>query len=558
MSKNRWVLIGGGAAVAIVAAVIAVVLTMLLPDASRPGETTARFIPSSAPVYVSVNLRPGMSQIDLAREFFSLLQTDDFLDVRHDLQEQVEDETGIHFLDDITSWLGFDVSLVLLDAGPENPEWVLLAQIGDRDSAFDFVGDLLSYLEEGLFTKFDRDDHRGSDLWLAEDDTLALGITDEYLLVAGREATITDMVDNLESPPSRPLAEDQAFIAARKSVAKSRVMFMYIQAEAISDTFQDVLAPFSDQSGEIAGPRDNIPEYLAASASFVSNGIRLDLVAESSSKAAVSVPMNEVTSPGVLPADTFLLFSGVGLHQIWETFRESLDLDPAAGEEFEQALEDFEEQTGIDVERDILDSLSGEVAIALLPSDISIDLDGEPLSGAIEVLALAGLKDTQGIEGALESIEELIEDAGLEVDRTSLGDYEVVAPKLDDLGDPGLNDFLEDYDLGYVVTDDWVVAGSTFDSLERFHSAMTGATDSLSSATEFARFMDVAPAPLHALMYADLAGIFEMVEGALNGDTLSVYTDEVQPFLEPFNAFIAAGSVTDEEMRLTMVLTLKK
>ena len=59
MSKNRWVLIGGGAAIAIVAAVIAVVLTMLLPDASRPGETTARFIPSSAPVYVSVSSVPA-------------------------------------------------------------------------------------------------------------------------------------------------------------------------------------------------------------------------------------------------------------------------------------------------------------------------------------------------------------------------------------------------------------------------------------------------------------------------------------------------------------------
>ena len=61
------------------------------------------------------------------------------------------------------------------DAGPENPEWVLLAQIGDRDSAFDFVGDLLSYLEEDLFTKFDRDDHRGADLWLGEGDIPALG-----------------------------------------------------------------------------------------------------------------------------------------------------------------------------------------------------------------------------------------------------------------------------------------------------------------------------------------------------------------------------------------------
>ena len=66
-------------------AVIAIVLLLLLRELSRPGEATAQFIPSSALVYSSINLRPGLGQIDRAVEVGDLLRTDDFLDEEDDL-----------------------------------------------------------------------------------------------------------------------------------------------------------------------------------------------------------------------------------------------------------------------------------------------------------------------------------------------------------------------------------------------------------------------------------------------------------------------------------------
>ena len=82
--RLRWVAIGGYAA-AVVVAVIAIVLLLLLRELGRPGEATAQYIPSSALVYSSINLRPGLGQIDRAVEVGDLLRTDDLLDEEDDL-----------------------------------------------------------------------------------------------------------------------------------------------------------------------------------------------------------------------------------------------------------------------------------------------------------------------------------------------------------------------------------------------------------------------------------------------------------------------------------------
>ena len=198
----RWVAIGVYAA-AVVAVVVVIALLMLLGGLSRPGEATAEFIPSNALFYSSINLRPGMGQIDKAINVGELLRTDDFIDEEEDLLENVEDETGIHPLDDVTSWLGTDITFALLDLDEDEGliEWVLMVQIKDQDEALDFVDDLRDYFEDELYTEFDDDEIGGAEVWIADDEDLAIGLTDEYLLLTDSEDTMEDILDNIDSPP---------------------------------------------------------------------------------------------------------------------------------------------------------------------------------------------------------------------------------------------------------------------------------------------------------------------------------------------------------------------
>ena len=69
--------------------------------------------------------------------------------------------------------------------------------------------------------------------------------------------------------------------------------------------------------------------------------------------------------------------------------------------------------------------------------------------------------------------------------------------------------------------------------------------------------MDAAPSPTHFLLYADLAGVLEMAEDALSGGARSSYREDIEPFVENLSAFMVASSITEEEARFTVVLTVQ-
>ena len=402
--------------------------------------------------------------------------------------------------------------------------------------------------------EFDTDHRRGVDLWVADHEDLALGLTGEYLFVADSDDTIDDMVESLDSPPSRPLAESPAFLEARESLPAERVMFMFVQAEEVLETLVDAAGLDEDEEQEVLKQAQrNIPEYVAASASFVDNGIRFELVGETPSRAFIFDEGNRLRSPGALPEDTLVLLSAVGVDQAWEEFRDSLEnLDPYAQEAFEEFLKEMEDETGVDLEKDVIDALTGEIALALLPSDLRDFFDEGPASGVVEGLLLAGIEDAASIMDALDTFAEALEDEGIDIDRDSLGEYDVVTTRSDEIFGAG------DYEPGYVVTEEWAVVGSNIDGLEAFYEAVSGETGALGSKAEFRELAEAAPEPLHYLLYTDIAGVLEMVEDALDDDTAKQYRQDVEPLVDQLSAFMLAVSVTDAEIRLSATLTLRE
>ena len=104
----------------------------------------------------------------------------------------------------------------------------------------------------------------------------------------------------------------------------------------------------------------------------------------------------------MLPSDTLLLIGGTGITEAWYEGLDSLgDVDPEALEFLDDVLDDLWRETGIDLEQDVIDALSGEVALALLPSDIRFDRDGN-LTGFVETLLLASVRDQDSFREALD------------------------------------------------------------------------------------------------------------------------------------------------------------
>lgn len=552
----RWV---AAAVYLLVIAVIVVVVVVFLfvRGLSQAGEVTAEFIPSSALVYSSINLRPGVGQIDNAREFGNLLRTDDFKDEEEQILEDIEDETGFHPMDDIMPWLGTDVSFALLDLDEDEGliEWVLMAQVSDHDEAFDFAEDLRDYLEDELYTDFDEDEIGSADVWIADDEDLVIGLTDNYLMLADSEDTIEDMLDNIDSPPTRSLAEDEQFVAARDALPEGRVMFVYAQIEGYLDTFEDVVGTLDGTDSVLNWAESNTPEYVAASLSFIDKGMRFDVVSEAASRSLSIDSERDLRSAGVVPDDTLFLLSYAGVTEAWDELLDTLEeSDPWAAEDLDEFLDDLEDETGVDLEGDVIESLSGEVSLAIMPGDVMISLDDLEPEGAIDALLLAGLNDPSGIEDAMDSLIDWIEDQDIDTERESIGGYDAVTVQMDQFDER----LLGDYEAGYTITDDWLALGTTVESLELFHDAAGGDVNSLNSSSKYSALAELAPSPLHFLVYADIAGIVEMVVNGLDEDGQDEYDDEVRPFVENLSAFMLASSLTGERWHFTAALTLEE
>ena len=91
---------------------------------------------------------------------------------------------------------------------------------------------------------------------------------------------------------------------------------------------------------------------------------------------------------------------------------------------------------------------------------------------------------------------------------------------------------------------------------EAFYEAVSGEADTLGSKAEFRELVEAVPEPLHYLLYADIAGVLEMVEDALDDDTAKEYRQEVKPLVDQLSAFMLAVSLTDAEIRLSATRTL--
>ena len=491
-----------------------------------------------------------------------LLRTDDFLDQEDDLLDEVEEETGIHPLDDVTTWLGTDATFAILDvdADEDKIEWVAMVQVSDQDGALDFVYKLLDYLEDELWTEFDEDEIGDAYAWVADDEDVVIGLTADYLLLADSEDTLEDILDNMDSPPARSLADDEQFIAARQALPEGRVMFTYAQLEDHMDELEDFVDPWGDAETAWNWAAGNTPEYMAASLSFIDKGVRVDFVSEPASSSLSIDSVSEQLPADVVPDDTLLLLSYAGVTDLWDEMRDALEeSDPWADEDLDELLEDLEEETGVDLEGDVIESLTGEVSLAVMPGDVRIaaeglDPDDVELEGVLNVLLLANLEDHRDARDALESLTDWIEDEGYDTDSDSIGEYDAVTLSLDQFDE----EVIEDYEVGYVITGNWLALGSSEDSLESFHDAAENERDSLSSADRYTDLLDMAPVPLHLLAYADVAGIVEMVVDGLDDDSLEDYEDNVQPFVENLDAFMVAGSLTGERWHFTVAMTLRE
>ena len=169
----------------------------------------------------------------------------------------------------------------------------------------------------------------------------------------------------------------------------------------------------------------------------------------------------------------------------------------------------------------------------------------------------AEVDDLDQIEDGLEDFVEFMEDEGFDSNTDRLGPHSVktVSLRYADVDDP-----FRSFDPGYMILeeDNVVAIGSTIQSLEQLYDTTEGSIPELGSESGFDQLLDMAPEPVHFLLYANIAGISDFIEDSLHPDNRAEYRDEVRPFVDLLDRALMTTSVTEDITKLTMILTLRE
>jgi hypothetical protein len=520
---------------------------VFLRSADHPSEETAQFLPANTDVYYSFNMRPGAGQLLQVRRIINrYTDNPDFQDKVDDLVNSVEDETSIHLLDDVLPWLGPELAVGVINVGDaeNDPQVVAFLGTGDSDAAERVLRRFIDYLEDQDRAEFRRNIYEGFTTYreVSGAEEMHFAVTDRYLVTASKERLLEDTLDMMVKSEDA-LSDKEEFKDAQESVRGRRFSILYVDVDSIMAQLmrQGDTAEAMDAS-VLRELRDRLPAILGVSSSFVDKGLRIDGFYSTPPGSDIYPPANALGSADLLPEGSPALLSLTGLQETWTGLEEALDLrSTALG---------FELASGIDIDRDILGWMTGEVAIALLPNNFSSDLFGD-LQNAVHALAFFEYTDYRDAEDALGSIVDALEDLGVPFDDVEIeGDEATMVDLRGFLGET-------DYRPGFMLLDDFVVLGTTKEALRTALEVRNGDEDSLSSESEFRRVTDMAPAGKNALFFLNIKEARDAFVASLDPAERDQFREDIAPYVEPLRASLVGAETNEQTTTFTIVLTIE-
>ncbi len=517
---------------------------------SHSPEETAKFVPVETSLYASMNLRPGVGQLTKVRDIVDLFKENPKFQERLDeLYEDLEEETDIDVEQELFPWVGPEIAFAIpsFEGIEETPEVVAFIGHTDKAAAESFLRKLLAYGEESGETEYEETLTRGRLTFVvdpSDDLSIHIALADDYIIVATGAGMLDSTFDRIDSGQDHPsLFDDPGFQEAREAAESPRFGLMYIDVAGIIDqSGEEALG--EEIVGSVQEFSDQLPDFIVASSSFIDNGILLSTSFGYPVQDQLFVPAvaNDVGSAGLASEDTVALVSFVGVQEAWERLRDELADLPDL--ELDETLDEIEAETGIDIERDALDWMTGEMAFSLLLPD------GAPFStDEIHANAYLEFDDRAKALSGMESIRSALEDEGVEFDDVDIeGNEAVVADVGDELE---TSNFMP----GYVVLDDYVVIGTTLTSLRK--AVLTEKRDipSLRESSAFSRPLEAVGGSTDLVAFANIRRIVQEALDQLDQTELEEYGETAEPFVAPLEGFLLGAAVDESLVTISAVIT---
>ena len=540
---------------------------------TRPPEYSARYYPDDTLLYAWFTLDPGDGQREQMQTIWeSLSDNSVFRDWTDDLEDALRDEFDVDLEDDVLTWIGPEVSFAIrdIDVDDVETEAALTIDVRDHGAAEDFLLDFIEYQREENGADFDRTSSGAFDLWVSED--IAYALSDQLLVTTTDERLMSAIIDRIAGEEDKSLHEDEYFKESRASLPTRRFTSLYVNGEKARSVIEDTeVGQYLDFDFY-----DEIPDWFAASAGWIEDGIVFDVVAPLSAEvASAAAEIPPLSAPArLMPSDTvaMLAFTFDPVVENWrEVLREydfselmedleymdefdvsdlpsDIPFDPSnmnMAHMLDLGLMGFDIITGIDLERDFFAYLEGDMVLGVSEFDYDAVYD-DPEQNAVDAAALLSYRESDEADLAktMEELLDWLDSVGdIDIDETDVGARsDAIVVELRGV----------DYSPSYVLHDGYLTVATTEVMLERVVRLQNGGADSLAEDEEFRRAFSYLNEDPYVQMYLDLQSLVGL--GDIGESNLS--KRQLRFLRESLGSLAIAYTLDDSYERLQVALVL--
>ncbi len=424
----------GGVLVLAIAAGFAVVLSRTLFQAQR---SIPKLVGDDTQLYISLtpNLSAvkGVQRLQAAYPQLFLEQDSSSID------KQLAEAMGVTFKDDIKPWLGREMAFAVSglkefksdNGGPlsessaeqfaKEAKIAIILASTDNDKAQAFL-DKQRAGRGGKGQEFDKTEYKGVTIYEQKDSDRnplsAFALVQSYVVFASDTPTINAMIDR--GADGKGTLEDNArFTGVMNNLPKEAIAYTFVDGPALDTLLSSAMQePLNELPG---AQRDQLEKQLSnlkalqgmgLSLSVDPEGLQFDTAANFDT-AKLDADMKAQIDDAKTPADAERLKNisnramALVTFRIPATFKEQVMKAIKAQDGGEQALEEMEQQTGLNLEHDVLDWLVGDVSLVVLPGEKLGDVT-LPATGYLAIKP----KDKGAAEASIKKIGDVLQQMG--------------------------------------------------------------------------------------------------------------------------------------------------
>ncbi|MCI0394596.1 MAG: DUF3352 domain-containing protein [Chloroflexi bacterium] len=518
-------------------------------------DATLEAMPPQTSFYTSVNL-VNAQPAEINRLIGPFLAAAEEADVRdlagagQELDEQLSSELGITIRDDIAPWIGqyvgFGVSSLALDefGELEQLDWVVAAESRNNEAADQFLGKFRDGVAESSGKPFSEQTYENVTIYVLETDEpmerLAFGRSGRLVIVG---AGLTAVQQAIDAQKGDSLADDDAYDDLVDELPGERAMTFFINGEQ----FRQLSAELQRQFPSGVNPSNlSVAGFSNAvsSLSIVEAGLRIDAVAavdpdqlSETQRQLLEVAGQPRQTDQLFPERTLVYVGGHRLDLTWAVIREAMVANTSQTD-FDESMQLFEDQYGLNPDTDLFPHLDGEWAIGVVPSQGGFlnELNNLQLGFAL----LAGSSNTPAVLTSLDNFSQGLEEQFLVVEKTESGGVTTYNVK----SDPA-QDALVVYGLG----PQYLFIGSDATVVEQ----VLGEGSSLADSQRYQNVWQQFPEGMTPVAYVDIQGLLGTIREGLTGFDLEGF-NEAARFVQPITFMAVANDAGGGDVRQTTTI----